>query len=267
MRLGGSLSRRRSGGEPRTRRGGRKASSGPGLRLALLVLLLGGGIGYFYATQVAFPAEVAVEAELEGVPDLRGAPLDQAQAQLEARGFLLGRVDSIQHPRVEPGAIVGQTPFPDQLLPVGGSVDLTLSLGPERRPVPDVARLRADRALTVLRTTGFEVLVDSVEATLPAGRVLSTDPPAGREVTLPSAIRILVSLGPPRVLVPNLIGMREEEVRILLDSLGLVMEDPEVRSRFDFGSGEVSEQLPLPGEEAPVGSTVRVVIGGGRLDL
>jgi len=268
MRLGGSLSRRRSGGGERARssREQRPSTQGPGMRFALLLLLLGGGIGYLYATQVAFPGEVQAEAELEGVPDLRGVSLDSAREQLEGRGFLLGTVDSIQHPRVSAGAVVGQTPFPDQLLPVGGSVDLSVSLGPERRPVPDVARLRADRALTVLRTTGFEVLVDSVEANLPAGRVVSSDPEPGREVTLPSSIRIRVSLGPPRVQLPELIGMQEGAARILLDSLGLVMEDPEIRSRFEFNPGEVLEQYPPAGEEVPVGSTVRLVIGGGSLD-
>jgi eukaryotic-like serine/threonine-protein kinase len=178
MELGGSLRRRRGGG----RRGGgssRTGTGGGGARRSLLgvdprwvliglgVLLLGSWGGYLYATQVVFPGAERTASHFEPVPDLRGTSLMEAEQLLEGQRFRMGRVDSIQHPRAQTGVVVGQTPLPGQLLEAEGVVELTLSLGPERRPVPDVTRLRADRAITVLRTTGFEVMVDSVEADEP----------------------------------------------------------------------------------------------------
>jgi eukaryotic-like serine/threonine-protein kinase len=91
-------------------------------------------------------------------------------------GVRAGPVDSIRHPRIPAGEIVGQSPLPGQVSLPGGTVELTVSLGPERRPVPDVTRLRADRALTVLETSGFEVTVDSVQADEPEGQVVATEP-------------------------------------------------------------------------------------------
>lgn len=280
MDLGGSLRRRRSGGRRRstsekdpgggTGRGGGSGSPGrTGWRwvlIGLAVLLVGSGSGYLYATQVVFPGTERDGAEWVTVPDLRGTSLAEAGPLLEGQGFQLGRVDSIQHPEAQPGVLVGQTPLPGQLLEPGGAVELTLSLGPERRPVPDVTRLRADRAMTVLRTTGFEVTVDSVEADEPEGRVVSTDPPSGFEVTLPAEIRIDISLGPPLVTLPDLVGMMEERARMVLDSLGLAVGEVESRFRFGFSQGEVVEQFPSAGEEVPRGSAIRLVVGGRGLD-
>lgn len=277
MELGGTL-RRRRGGKRRSRgssksetsRGDRsRALLGVDLRWLLIgvaVLLVGSGSGYLYATQVVFPGAERTGADYERVPDLRGTVLLEAEQLLAGQRLEMGRVDSIQHPRAQVGVVVGQSPLPGQLLEAEGRVELTLSLGPERRPVPDVTRLRADRAMTVLRTTGFEVMVDSVEADEPEGRVVATQPPAGMEVTLPAEIRIDVSLGPPLVMLPDLIGLAEERARIVLDSLGLVVGEVEARFRFGFSQGEVVEQFPPAGGEVPRGSAVRLVVGGRGFD-
>lgn len=277
MELGGSLRRRRGGGR-RTGGSSKSAKGGGGgsrsllgvdprwVLIGLAVLLVGSGSGYLYATQVVFPGAERTGSHFEPVPDLRGTSLLEAEELLEGQRFQMGRVDSIQHPRAQMGVVVGQTPLPGQLLEADGMVELTLSLGPERRPVPDVTRLRADRAMTVLRTTGFEVMVDSVEADEPQGRVVATQPPAGIEVTLPAEIRIDVSLGPPLVILPELVGLAEERARIVLDSLGLAVGEVEARFRFGFSQGEVVEQFPPAGEEVPRGSAVRLVVGGRGFD-
>ncbi len=271
MELGGSLRRTRSGGRgsgrPPRRGGGAEDGSpaGPGGRwilLGLIVLLAGSGTGYLYATQVVFPGTEEGAMELLQVPDLRGTSLVEARELLLGQRFEMGRVDSIRHPRAPEGRVVGQTPLPGQLLEPDGRVELTLSLGPERRPVPDVTRLRADRALTVLQTTGFEVSVDSLEADEPEGRVVATEPQAGTEVTLPAEIRMRVSLGPPLVTLPELTGFSEDRARAVLDSLGLAVGEVESRFRFGFSQGEVLEQFPPAGEEVPRGSAVRLVVGG-----
>ena len=100
-----------------------------------------------------------------------------------------------------------------------------------------------------------------MEADVDAGRVVETDPPPGEEVTLPSEIRMTVSLGPPLVEVPELVGMQEEQARQILESLGLEVGEVEVRFRFGFSQGEVLGQSPEAGEEIPRGSVVHLEIG------
>jgi beta-lactam-binding protein with PASTA domain len=279
MRLGGSMRRRRGGRKTSTSsaggsapggsagkgsaRGRKKGGGGGGSRtflLALVVLLLGSGTGYVYATQVVFPSQRQDMGSLVTVPDLRGMPLSEARFLLENRGLEAGRVDSIRHPAVTEGEIVGQSPLAGQAALPGAAVELTVSLGAERRPVPDVTRLRADRALTVLRTSGFEVAVDSVEADAPQGQVVATSPEAGTRVTLPASIRMTVSLGPPLVELPQLVGLQEEEARAILAEAGLEVGEVENRARFGFSQGDVLETFPVAGEMVPRGSAVRLVI-------
>ncbi len=252
-----------SGAKGSAASGRRQWSAGErrGLLVALGVGVLGLGSGYFVATQVVYAAPEGQVEEFRTVPDLRGMEPGAAAEALREAGLRAGRVDSIRHPRVEAGRIVGQTPLPGQLALADEEVEFALSLGAERRPVPDVTRLIAQRAALVLGTTGFEVEVDSIDADLPAGRVVETDPPAGEMIEIPALVRISVSLGPPLVELPDLVGLQEEEARALLESLGLEVGEVQVRQRFGFNRGEVLEQLPAAGEEVPRGGEVHLVVG------
>jgi serine/threonine-protein kinase len=222
---------------------------------------VGSGTGYLYATQLLFPAAPEAELDFREVPNLLDLPMAEAETFVGERGLHVGAVDSIRHPEVPAGVILGQSPLPGQLAAPGGAVALTVSLGPERRIVPDVTRLRADRALNVLQYTGFQVAVDSVEAELPEGRIVATVPAAGAELALPSEVRLTVSLGPPLVPMPNLADMPLERARVILDSLGLAVGPVEERFRFGFNQGEILEQFPAADSLIPVGTEVRIVIG------
>jgi eukaryotic-like serine/threonine-protein kinase len=270
VRLGGSMRRHRpsgrEGGTATAVRGSprRRRSDGAHPRvllLALAVAVLGSGGGYLYATHVVFPGSGRDIVDLGEVPDLRGMMLEEADPLLRDRGLGLGAVDSINHPTAPPGQVLGQSPLPGQLAAPLSEVELTLSLGPERRPIPDVSRLRADRALTVLQTTGFTVVVDSLETDVPAGRVASVFPEPGAVLPLPAQVWLTVSLGPPLLPMPHLTGLQEEDVRVMLDSLGLVIGELEERFRFGFNQGEVLEQFPPADSLIPAGTSVRLVIG------
>jgi serine/threonine-protein kinase len=144
---------------------------------------------------------------------------------------------------------------------VGDTVRLAISLGAEERPVPDVMPLRADRAATVLTSAGFVVTVDSVQSDLPPGRVVRMAPEPGTSVSLPASVHLEVSLGPPMVEVPLLLGLDESEARELLEESGLVLGEVSVRFRFGLDQGKVVEQNPYPGRMVEQGSSVRLVIG------
>lgn len=270
MRLGGSLRRRRSGVKW-TIRYGKKAT---GLKAYLpanfrdprfflwvaLVSILGFGGGYVLSTKVFFPAPPP-PGDVARVPDLSGQDQGQANAALSGVGLFLGVVDSLRHPSVPEGAVVGQSPLPGQLAGVGDTVRVALSLGPERRPVPDIMRLRADRAWTVLEASGFQVLVDSVESEVPRGTVLTMEPEAGTEATVPLEVRLTVSMGPPMVELPLLVGLREEEAIAVLDSIGLTLGEVETRFRFGRDQGLVVGQEPPAATLVERGSPVHLVVG------
>lgn len=254
MKLGGSLRRSRKRSERGPARAFRNAL------LGLVVLAAGLGGGYLVATELLFPAPEPPE-ELVEVPALQGTPREEAAGRIRELGLVVGPPDSLRHPTRLPGAVVGQSPLPGQMALPGDTVRFTWSLGPETRPVPDVSRLRIRRAREMLAATGFEVAVDTVEAPEPRGTVLAVEPEAGTEVTLPGKVRIRMSLGPPQVRMPVLLGMTEHRAIQALDSLGLVVGEVGTQFRFGLARGIVVEQEPPAGAMVDRGSSVRIVVG------
>jgi serine/threonine-protein kinase len=270
MKLGGSMRRRRNGVKWTVRY--RRKARGLGGYLAAefgtveflwkvgLFAAVGLGGGYLMATRVLFPAPPP-PGDVTRVPDLRGQPLPEASGSLEALGLAVQVVDSFRHPTVTAGSVVGQGPLPGQLSRVGDTVRVSLSMGPEERPIPDVTRLRVDRAQTVLEATGFQVVLDSIESDVPRGRIVSMAPEAGTVSIIPQDIMLVFSTGPPMVEMPLLLGLEEEQALAIIDSLGLTIQDVETRFRFGRDQGLVVEQEPPAQTPLERGSAVRLVVG------
>ena len=267
MKLGSSLRRRWSRG--RTGRSeGRAASVRNRIARPARVAGMGGAlivvaflVGYMVATRALFPAPPPPPDLIE-IPSLWGMRLDEAKSAIAAAGLNRGEVDSVRHPTAPDGTVLGQSPLPGQLGMPEGVVVVTVSSGSERRPIPHAVGLQAERALLLLESTGFTVAAtDSVEGDAPRGEVIELDPPAGTEATLLSEVRLVVSMGPPMVEMPILLGMQQDEAVATLDSLGLEVTDIQTRFRFGLDQGTVIEQLPPAGDMIVVGSEVRLVVG------
>lgn len=218
-------------------------------------------VGYLVATRALFPAPPPPPDLIE-VPSLWGMGLQEAESVIAAAGLSWGDVDSVRHPTAADGTVLGQSPLPGQLAMPEGAVVVTVSSGAERRTIPDAVGLQAERAVLLLESTGFTVAAtDSVDGEAPSGEVIELDPPVGTEATLPSQVRLIVSMGPPMVEMPILLGMQQDEAVATLDSLGLEVTDVQTRFRFGLDQGTVIEQLPPAGEMIVVGSEVRLVVG------
>jgi len=266
VRLGSSIRRRRFGGEGDSP--SERSKSWTGLpripwREVVVVSVIGGlglASGYIFSTRVLFPAPPP-PGDLREVPNLTGTEPGEAGTLIREAGLTLVGIDSLRHPTVAEGIVLGQNPLPGQLALAGDSVNVTVSLGPEVRPVPDVLRLRGERAVMVLEATGFTVAVDSAEGDVPAGLVVRIEPPPETEIALPAEVFVTVSLGPPQVEMPLLVGLTEEEAREILEALGLVVSEVETRFRFGMDQGRVVEQAPPAESMVEQGSAVRLVVG------
>ncbi len=270
MKLGESLGRRRRRGvggtisaRPKTE-GGRRRRGPQGWAMLLLeaaaLALVGWGGGYLVATRIVFPAPPP-PANLFTMPDLHGLTTQAARERIAGLGMKLTGVDSIRHPTVAQGLVFGQSPLPGQLAMPSTPVRMTVSLGPQLRSVPDVRSLAESRARVVLETSGFVVSVDSTESDVPRGRVVDVTPPPDSVVALPTNVRLTVSLGPPLVSMPMVLGMSEEDARAKLDSLGLVVSDVKEVFRFGRDQGIVVEQQPSADTQLQPGSAVQLSVG------
>lgn len=217
-------------------------------------------VGYVISTRVVFPAPPP-PGDLFEVPDLRGLGTASASERLAGVGLDLGPVDSLQHPSVAAGLVLGQSPLPGQLASPETPIRVTVSTGPQMRAVPDVVSLEQERARVVLETSGFVVNLDTAESEEPRGRVIEVTPPPESVVALPAQVRVLVSTGPPVVPMPLVLGLEQAEAEAMLDSLGLVVSEVEEVFRFGRDQGIVVEQEPAADTELQRGSSVRLKVG------
>lgn len=155
-------------------------------------------IGYLLSTYVLFPAPDTAGTGI-AVPDLYGSAREQAEGRLVEAGLTVGRTELLASSAVPEGHVIAQSPIEGQQLRPGAAVDLTLSAGPPELRVPPVAGLSAATARSLLEEAGFSVDVRQIPSEERAGVIAHTDPPAGTPATLPAAITVYVSAGPPQV--------------------------------------------------------------------
>lgn len=227
---------------------------------AAAIVVVGWFLGYTLATRVFYPAPPPT-GDLFDVPDVRGLGLASAGERLAGAGLSLGTIDSLQHPSVAAGLILGQSPLAGQVGLPHTAVRVTISRGPQMRSIPDVLRLNEERARVVLETSGFVVTVDTAEAEAPRGRVIRVSPPPDSVVALPAEVALLVSTGPPVIPMPLVLGLEQAVAELLFDSLGLVVADIEEVFRFGRDQGVVVEQEPAADAELRRGSSVRLKVG------
>jgi serine/threonine-protein kinase len=194
------------------------------------------------------------------VPDLRKLELAAARRAADDAGLEVEVGDSLPNPNVPAGAVLVQSPLPGGEVAPGSSVRLILSTGPERRAIPSVGVLSEEQAAGTLRAMGFQVTVQRVSSPRREGRVVGTIPAAGSRVPVPSAVRLLVSAGPPKVVTPRLVGLPQEQAAALLETAGLELGEPEREYHPELEAGIVLAQRPAAGDTVPQGSGVHVVV-------
>jgi eukaryotic-like serine/threonine-protein kinase len=129
--------------------------------------------------------------------------------------------------------------------------------------VPDVVGEQEEEATRMLRDAGFAVRVEEDFSGRPRGEVFDQDPNAGEQVEEGTEVTISVSRGPPKVDVPDVINQSQDSAESELQEAGLEMAVTGEEASSEIPEGNVISQDPAPGERAPRGSTVGVVISTG----
>jgi serine/threonine-protein kinase len=216
-------------------------------------------LGYAVAAFLLFPAPIFAASQT--VPRVLGMTVEAARealtrAQLEAR-----EVEQIRHPSYPAGTVAWQDPPPDMTVPQGTTVSLSISSGPPRIPVPDVAGHNEAVARLLIEAAGLRVSdVDTALTALPAGVVVNTRPPSGTAMTAGRGVTLVVSAGAPTITVPDLIGLLLEEADSVLQESGLALGTSFQRTTAAARQATIIEQRPAAGTLASPGTQVHVVL-------
>lgn len=232
-------------------------------RLLKWVLIAGAGcfvLGYLLVTLLFFPG--FGRSPIVTVPDLTGRSRGQAERMLDRLGLEVQRGQPIPNPRMRRGRVLMQTPLPGEEVARGSTVRIVLSDGPEMRQIPSISGLARPDAIGLLQRFGFQVAIRRVLHRSEVNSLVGTEPGAGKQAPVGGRVVILVSNGPPKVLVPNVVGLYPQEARVRLQAVGLELG----RIRYDPASldsaGVIIAQGPAAGDSLGQGSGVRVVLAG-----
>lgn len=158
----------------------------------------GSVVEVIFTTDPVHPSDaVHLVVSAGSVPDVAGEKKNAAVKTLKSAGLVVDDTQSNEaYDDVVPKGHVLAVLFTTDPVRPGDTVGLTISLGPELFPVPDVAGMGLQEAMDSLAAAGFspttgvpDILRDIAEAT-------KTDPPAGTELPAGTsvAVRATVSL-------------------------------------------------------------------------
>ncbi len=127
--------------------------------------------------------------------------------------------------------------------------------------VPAVTGLQQERAEAEVRDAGLDPRTTRQASAKPQGVVIAQSPDPGSEVDEGADVRLVVSTGPPRETVPDVVGRTEAEAVADLTEAGF---EADVTQAFsDRKAGLVVSQEPKAGSNLKEGSAVALTVSKG----
>jgi eukaryotic-like serine/threonine-protein kinase len=229
---------------------------GPWL-LVLALLAAAALAGWYVYTQI----QDQLADSTVPVPLVEGLRQDNAETIIEDAG-LVAKVIEGPDDKVRAGFVADQDPEAGTEISDGGQVTIFVSTGPRKTVVPDVLGLKYEDAIRVLRDAGLDWRRRDVFSDKRDGRVVGQDPESGEEVVEGTTVLLRVSKGAEEVSVPNVLEQTEASARSELEGAGFDVQAITAPSD-ETPEGLVISQSPAPGEKAPKGSTVQIVLSTG----
>jgi beta-lactam-binding protein with PASTA domain len=196
-------------------------------------------------------------------PQLVNMSRAQAEQAAAQEGFELRIGDGAFSENVPKDVVLSQDPAPTERILKGGVVSLTLSLGPERYPVPDVIGKELAVARGEIEGTKLKVKEGKgkYSDTIPQGVVISTDPKADAQLKPGSTVTVVVSKGKAPITVPDFSGKNINDARSEAQRLGLaVVEQYKEDNR---PTDQIIGQSPGPGTGAEKDDEIKLVVSKG----
>jgi serine/threonine-protein kinase len=225
-------------------------------RAIALILVLALGVGGWYqflgpGSQIAIPSVV-------------GLSVSEAQKSISELGLRAEVASQDFSEEVDKGLVLTSSPGGGGHLPKGGVVQLILSKGRERIPVPPIAGLTQDVATAALINAGLKVgnISEAFDMKIPQNMVINGNPAVKTPVRRNSVVDLILSKGIEQIALTSYVGKSSDQATNEMTDAGFV-----VKSAFAYSesvpAGAVMRQSPDGVSTAPKGSTVTLVISRG----
>jgi serine/threonine-protein kinase len=232
----------------------RRSVKGPLVLLLSLLLVAGIGVGAYWFGWARYTT----------TPAVLGLDEAAAGARLERAGLDPEAGEPAYSENVAAGLVIATDPGPGGKVLDGGTVTLTLSLGPERYDVPQLEGQTEDQAQDALAATNlvFGTSVGRWSETVPEGQVIRTSPKAGTTVKPGATVDLVLSKGRKPITVKDWTGRSLDAARAALEKRGLEVSVTGEEFSDTVAEGDVISQDPTTGTLFR-GDTVSFVVSKG----
>lgn len=207
-----------------------------------------------------------VRSGLTTVPQLKGLPRAEATNRLVDQGLRLRRTENSSRydDEVPVGHVVQQDPDPRTPVKRGSTVEVVISLGPQRVEVPELGGKGLPAAQAALSGSGLALgrTLGAFAADKTEGSVLGSDPGPGEAVAPATPVHLLLVMTPQRerFIMPDLVYRNYEQVRPYLEQRGLGFGSVRFERYEGVSAGVILRQFPLPGHPVTRQDAISLVV-------
>jgi serine/threonine-protein kinase len=198
------------------------------------------------------------------VPDVKGQTKEDAKYRMEQEGFMVDFAESF-HDSVAAGKVIKTSPDVGTEQAKGTTIYLTISKGKEKKntTVPSVVNTTRENAEVALKNAGLSAgnIKEEFSDSVTAGNVISQSIAKDTTVEEGVTVDLVISKGPEKLTMPNLLMNPKDRAIEKLHALGLSVEVYEEYS--DEVEGRVFKTKPEYDEKVEPGSIVQIYLSKG----
>lgn len=245
-----------------------------GVLISLVILIAAVGLGYLLKNVIS---NITINPANQGdevieVQQYIGRALSEVQEELEqiyGEGLELIAVKSEK----EKGVIFDQIPDVGAKLPRDQArIKIKYSLGRAELRLKDYSGLTEEEAKEMLRAEGFVPLVRYEYSTnTEKGKVLRSEPAANSTVLEGDSVKLIISQGKDRSMVPLLVGLpwyeaqsRADDVKLVLKGKSVSVDESGNPVEIPVENRVILKQLQDENTEVNIGSVLEVEYGTAR---
>ncbi len=232
----------------------RRTLKGPIALVLAILLAVGIGLGAWWFGWERYTT----------TPGVLGMDEATASSRLDAAGLKAAAGDPAYSENVGAGLVIATDPKPGGKVTDGGTITLTLSLGPERYDVPALQGQSEDQAQDALAATNlaFGESIGRWSETVPEGQVIRTSPKAGTTLKPGATVDLVLSRGRKPITIKDWTGKSLDDARQALEGRQLEVVVAAEEYSDTVPDGYVISQDPTTGTLFR-GDTVSFVVSQG----
>lgn len=204
------------------------------------------------------------------VPDFTGKTWEEAIAIAKDKEIYITNTKEEYSDEIEEGCIVAQDVEPGEKIEKGQNINVTLSLGTGKFELEDFVGLDISEVYKIVEDVQIELKEEYIyDETIEIGKVVKQIPDAGTTISPGDKVTLYVSRGSEKevqesIIVPNLIGLDEEEAKVKIKEEGLSVGKIRKEASDNVEKGKVIDQSISFGNEVSEDTPISIVVSSGK---